>query len=84
MLNEDQEAWAAFQQAGMLWAANRILSLIGWRLVVSMNLETKEVDRVFPERADVIVWDINRAIEKAKQYEQGQEAIWQNGHSSTT
>ena len=48
MTNEEQEGWAAFREAGMLWMINRTLHIFGWSIVV--HTDENEVVQVYPKQ----------------------------------
>jgi hypothetical protein len=47
-----RHTWAQFREAGMLWAANRILHMFGWAIVVSHDDETGEEIEAYPVRTE--------------------------------
>lgn len=46
-----RHSWTEFQEAGMLWAANRILHLFGWAIVVEHD-ETEACTGAYPVRTE--------------------------------
>jgi hypothetical protein len=46
----EPQTWAAFQDAGMLWAMNSILHWFGWCIVVVVDDESHDVVKAYPAR----------------------------------
>jgi hypothetical protein len=47
-----RHSWSEFQAAGMLWAANRVLHMFGWAIVVEVDDETSEPLGAYPVRTE--------------------------------
>lgn len=45
---DEAKSWKEFKDAGLLWAANCILHLFGWAIV--LEVENSEVKRAYPAR----------------------------------
>lgn len=48
--NLEKRSWEEFRAAGMIFAVNTVLHMLGWALVVEQNAETKEIISVAPYR----------------------------------
>lgn len=55
-----RHTWAEFRAAGMLWAANRILHMFGWAIVVAHDDETGEELEAYPVRTEWRGFDRDR------------------------
>ena len=42
--------WNEFRETGLLWWINRGLHLFGWAIVVECDVDTGEVEKVYPAR----------------------------------
>ena len=46
----EKKTWKEFRETGFLWAANRILHMFGWSIVVEVDKTTGEITSVYPAR----------------------------------
>lgn len=46
----ERKSWKEFRDSGFLWAANRILHMFGWSIVVEIDKDTGDITSVYPAR----------------------------------
>ena len=67
----ERKTWQEFRNAGMMWWINRILHIMGWSIVVSVDEETGDITECFPARVKYRGFDNNSEMkghQKVTQY----------------